>query len=111
MNSDTSRSILFTIVIAVVALVAVTVGGSVVKSRGEHTGEPVGITVTGHSEIMAVPDTAYVSLGVATERKSSRQAVANNARIAQAITDAVKAQGVEAKDIQTRGYALQPTYR
>lgn len=91
--------------IAVLAIVARPQSPNVVTAKD---GEPVGIKVSGHSELMAAPDTAYVSLGVISREKNSRQAVEKNAELAEAVTAAVKGVGIEEKDIQTRGYSLQP---
>jgi uncharacterized protein len=63
---------------------------------------------TAHSEV--VPDLAQISLGVTTERPSAVDASAETARIATAIVDAAKAQGVEARDMQTQAILLNQVY-
>jgi uncharacterized protein YggE len=67
-----------------------------------------GITVTGHSQTLIDPDTAYVSLGVVTRDKSSRKAVNDNAHTSQAIMNAIRSLGIKDKDIQTINYSVQP---
>lgn len=69
---------------------------------------PTGITVTGHGEVMGTPDIAYVTLGIVTRDKNASQAAAENARIAQAISSAVKRVGIADKDIKTQNYSIQP---
>lgn len=80
--------------------------GPAPSPKGDGTAN--GITVSGHAKKMVVPDTAYVSLGVVTKAKTSRQAVTENSKIAEAIIRAIEAQGIEKKDIQTQDYSLDP---
>jgi uncharacterized protein YggE len=93
--------------IAVFAIIAVAMIGSAANAQANTV---QGITVTGHGEVMGAPDIAYVSLGIVTRDASARQAANENARIAQAIANAVKGLGVADKDIQTQNYSVQPWY-
>ncbi len=68
------------------------------------------VTVVGHGEVKVTPDTAIVSIGVETEGKTAKEALnANNtqaADIQKKLTDLK----IEAKDIQTSGFNIYPTY-
>lgn len=68
------------------------------------------IVVTGFGEARAAPDIATISVGVVTQAKSARDALAANSK---AMTDAIeslKSAGIAAKDLQTSGFSLQPLY-
>lgn len=62
------------------------------------------IAVTGTGEIILVPDTAYINVGVHTEAEDVSTAVANNNRQANDIIEAISKLGIEEKDIQTSNF-------
>lgn len=66
------------------------------------------LTVTGDGRSTAAPDLALITLGVSTEAVTAVDAMSQNATRQQAVIDALKADGVEARDIQTSGLNLQP---
>lgn len=68
------------------------------------------ITIIGTASTQVVPDLAEISLGVLTEKAGAAEASAENARIAQGIIDAAKAQGVEAPDIRTQAVTLTQVF-
>ncbi len=68
------------------------------------------ITVTGVASTEVVPNIAILSLGVATEKPKAQDAANENAGIAQNLVAAMKAQGVDARDIRTQSVTLTPVY-
>src|ERR1700736_1472535 len=68
------------------------------------------ISTNGAASTEVVPDIATISLGVDTEMPNAADAVRDNARAAEAIVGEIKAQGIEAKDIQTLSVTLSPDY-
>jgi uncharacterized protein YggE len=70
------------------------------------------ITVTGSGMITLTPDIAYIYIGVQTNDASATVAMEQNNTQAQAVIAAIKAFGVEAKDIQTTNFSIyaQPIY-
>jgi len=92
--------------------VALLVGGAYIAGKNiEAAPEPAMITVTGEGKVEAVPDIAMLSFGVQTGRQSSaEQAMTNLAENMNAIIAAVKAAGVEEKDIKTQYLNLNPAY-
>lgn len=66
------------------------------------------LTVTGTAQATAQPDLAIVTLGVSTEAETAAAAMSENSTRQQAVIDALKAEGVEARDIQTSGLNLSP---
>lgn len=69
---------------------------------------PRTLNVTGSARVEVQPDIAYITIGVQTENADAAEAVAENNRQSQAIIAALTAQGVEEKDIQTRGFNIFP---
>ena len=68
------------------------------------------ITISGHGEVRAVPDTAMLSAGVSTDGPTAAAALsANNLRM-QAVMAAIKKLGVPDKDIRTANFSVSPQY-
>lgn len=93
-------------------VVAVLVGGCYIAGKNiESAPEPAMITVSGEGKVEATPDIALLSFGVQTGRQSSAEiAMTKLAEDMNAIIAAVKAAGVEEKDIQTQYLNLNPAY-
>jgi len=72
---------------------------------------PDGITVSGEGEVEGAPDTLSVDLGVTIKRDTVGEAVAASSERATAVVDAVKAQGVDDADVQTRNYRVDQEFR
>ncbi|MFZ1960903.1 MAG: SIMPL domain-containing protein [Methylovirgula sp.] len=68
------------------------------------------VTVVGRASTEVVPDIAVLSLAVVTEKPTAKEAAAENAQAAQALVDEIKAQGIDARDIQTSSVTLTPIY-
>ncbi|MGB3339732.1 MAG: SIMPL domain-containing protein [Devosia sp.] len=68
------------------------------------------ISIEGRGEVMAAPDMAQINSGVTTQGASAREALdANTAAMAELIAE-LKAAGIEARDIQTSGFSVNPNY-
>jgi uncharacterized protein YggE len=68
------------------------------------------ITVPASASIEVVPDTATLRLAVMTERRTSREAAAENARTATKVIEEIKAQQIEARDVRTVAVTVTPVY-
>jgi uncharacterized protein YggE len=69
---------------------------------------PAAISVTGEATLSVAPDQAQIEAGVTSEAKTAREASgANNAAMGKVLL-ALKAAGIEQKDIQTSRLSLQP---
>ncbi len=66
-------------------------------------------SVTGVGKATLTPDMATVRVGVRSEHRDVGRAVEQNIRTAQAVYDAVKALGVEDKDLQTSNFRVYQT--
>lgn len=68
------------------------------------------ITIEGRGEVTATPDMAQINSGVTTQGATAREALdANSAAMAELIAE-LKATGIEARDIQTSGFSVNPNY-
>ncbi|MET1411791.1 SIMPL domain-containing protein [Roseibium sp. HPY-6] len=68
------------------------------------------ITMEGIGSVAVAPDMAVVSTSVATTAKSASDALSENSAAIAKVIEAVKAAGIEAKDIQTEGFGIYPRY-
>jgi uncharacterized protein YggE len=68
------------------------------------------VSVVGHGEVKGAPDTATVQIGVETEAATAKDALAQNSAQAQAVQEKLAKLGVDAKDIQTNNFSINPTY-
>ncbi len=71
----------------------------------EHT-----ISVAGSGKVVVVPDIATVRLGVVIERNTAKAARTAAAEAMTKVVAAVKALGIDDKDIATANVSLQPVY-
>jgi len=68
------------------------------------------ITLRAEAKSEERPNIAYLTFGVVTEAPTAEQAAADNAAPSAAATDAVKAMGVDPKDIQSQSFSISPVY-
>lgn len=68
------------------------------------------LTVTGDASISVEPDLAQVRAGVTSQNKTAKDASETNNKTAAALLAALRAAGIDDKDIQTTRLTLQPTY-
>jgi len=68
------------------------------------------IQIGGYGKVSATPDLAQASLGITTDGAKVADIQTQNTQKMNAIVAAVKAMGVEDKDIQTSNYSIYPKY-
>ena len=68
------------------------------------------IEVAGEGSVSAAPDFARVTLGVASTGKTAGEAMAANAKAANALVSLIKAEGVAPADIQTSEMSISPMF-
>lgn len=81
----------------------------VLAACGSGANQGPTLTVTGTGTVYLSPDIAYVSIGVHTEGSDVAQAVESNNNLAQAVVDALRNSGIDAKDLQTSNFSLYST--
>ena len=68
------------------------------------------VTVVGSGEVQGTPDTVTIDAAIETIASDASAALNQSSERMTAVLDAVKAQGIDAKDITTTGVTLQPQY-
>ncbi len=68
------------------------------------------VTVVGHGEVKAQPDTATVQIGVQTQAADAKDALAQNTQQTQAVQAKLKDLGIADKDMQTSNFSINPMY-
>ncbi|KKU87987.1 MAG: hypothetical protein UY16_C0015G0025 [Candidatus Gottesmanbacteria bacterium GW2011_GWA2_47_9] len=76
------------------------------KKEGNHDT----FSVTGEGKAILSPDIAVISAGVTSQAATAKAAQNQLNSAINAVSDAVKKAGVDAKDLQTTGYTIYPTY-
>lgn len=66
--------------------------------------------ITGHGEITAAPDSAFVTSGVTSQGNTAKDALDANSMDMQKLLDVLKAAGISEEDIQTSGFSVNPNY-
>lgn len=95
----------------VLMLVAVFLGIQVVKGfKTTEVNASNTITVEGSSEVFAAPDIATISFGASATMKELKDAQVEVEKNSSKAIEAVKALGIDAKDIQTTYYNAYPQY-
>src|SRR4051794_17832503 len=85
-------------------------GGGVVRAQGTDSTMPRTISVSGTGRVLIAPDVADMTFGVSVRRDRATAASQDAAEQMTKVVDALKAQGIAAKDIQTASLSLQPIY-
>ena len=92
--------------LSIVLFLALTLSSCTVKLS--QPANPPTLNVNGSAQITLAPDIAYISVGVHTENVDANEAVSGNTTQSQKVVDALKATGVDEKDIRTNNYSISP---
>ena len=68
------------------------------------------VTVSATGSISAAPDEATIATGVTSEAKTAREALTKNTEAMKQVIAELKSEGVDAKDIQTTQFNVEPVY-
>ncbi|WP_029352304.1 SIMPL domain-containing protein [Bosea sp. 117] len=68
------------------------------------------LTASGEGIVTATPDMATFSTGVVSSAKTAREALDANSKSVSDMIAAIKAVGIEAKDIATSNFSVRPVY-
>lgn len=68
------------------------------------------ILVTGEGSVDVPPDMAVLKLTVTREAETARAALDANSSAMNKVLSAMKAEGIDARDLQTSGFSIQPRY-
>ena len=68
------------------------------------------LSLTAAGAIKTTPDEVDISTGVTSEAKTAREALDQNTEAITQVVDALKAEGIDPKDIQTINFSVSPVY-
>ena len=68
------------------------------------------LSVVGQGTVRGLPDTAMITLGVVSDAVSAREALSANTASMTRIIDALKAEGIDARDLQTSNFSVEARY-
>ncbi|MFA5946995.1 MAG: SIMPL domain-containing protein [Patescibacteria group bacterium] len=112
-----SENKLFALLLAIFLVYGIVYTGVLIRKSLAETNrigvadrQPPSISVSATDTASVAPDVATVDLGVSNTASTPDKAGFDNASKANAIIAAVKALGVDAKDIQTSNYSVNPSY-
>lgn len=91
-------------------LVAMIAGAKEARYAGKQPSPQNTITVSGTGEAYASPNLAVMTFSVVSEAPTVTAAMQNNTAKMNAVINAVKQYGVDAKDLQTSGFNVNPHY-
>ncbi len=92
-----------------IVILTILVGvGMTARANAQDT--PRTISVSGEGRVEAVPDMAVISLGVTHEAKEAQDAMAVVSQNVSAILTRLTENGIEARDIQTSRFSLNPVW-
>ena len=69
------------------------------------------LSVSGNGQAYLAPDIAYIYIGIHTEKLTAAEAVAENNTQTQALIEAIRDFGIDAKDIRTTNFSIWPMDR
>lgn len=69
------------------------------------------VSFNGEGKVIAKPDIAKINLSIVTEALASKTAQDDNSKKSKAVTDYLKKQNIEDKDIKTTAYNIYPQYK
>ncbi len=73
--------------------------------------KPFRFSITGHGEVKAEPDIAWLTLGTQTRARTAAKALAANTQAMRAVFDLLKSKfGVADRDMATSNFAITPVY-
>lgn len=82
-----------------------------IPAMAEETKVPMRtISVTASGQVTAVPDIVRISTGVLAEATTAKEALSANTAAMSQVVEKLKALGLDAKDIQTSDFSVQPKY-
>lgn len=99
-----------TMALALLGSLAAPAGAQTHGSGMTHQAQPA-LFVSAEAEVRVAPDRAHISVAVETRGRTSQQAGGENARIQTAVLGALRRQGIEPAQLQTRAVQVMPEYR
>jgi len=103
-----TRSIKFKRVVLLASTMFILISGTVCWA--DESNPLPHILVTGQGSVDVAPDMAVLTLTVTREADTARAALDANSAAINDVLAAMQAEGIEARDLQTSGFSIQPRY-
>lgn len=102
--------IFFTSAVSILALFLSACGPTTIHQAAPENQRT--LNVNGLGQVYLTPDIAYINIGVNTQSPSASESVAANKEKSNAVIEAIKKAGVDAKDIHTTNFSIwsNPAY-
>jgi len=97
--------------VALVWLLTLATPGGVMTASAQDKGAERTVTVAATGTVSAEPDIAHIATGVVTEAATAREALQRNTAAMKKVIDGLKEAGIDAKDIQTVSFNVEPRYQ
>jgi len=97
-----------TLFVSAIVLLALALGACSPTIQAEAAPPVRTMNVNGTGQVFLSPDIAYIYIGVHSEEATAAEAVAANNTETQKVIEALKAAGVDAKDIRTTNFSIWP---
>jgi len=97
-----------TLFVSAIVLVALALGACSPTIMADAAPPVRTMNVNGTGQVFLSPDIAYIYIGVHSDEATAAEAVAANNKETQKVIEALKAAGVEAKDIRTTNFSIWP---
>ena len=94
---------------SIITVMAFSLGFTAISQAEENTPSPR-ILVTAQGSVDVAPDMAILSLTVTREADTARSALDANSSAMSKVLTAMKAEGIEERDLQTSGFSISPRY-
>lgn len=95
-----------------IAAIAIAWGGPSIVKAQDTTPAPQAplrtITANGSGQVFLTPDIAYITIGVRTDGSAAAEVLASNNEAADKLVQALRASGIEARDIRTSNFSIYP---
>lgn len=96
---------------AAATILALTFGAAIAQAQTPPDGKmQKNITVSATGTVDATPDLARIQTGVITEADTAAQALSGNSQAMAKLIGGLKESAIEAKDIQTSSFRVEPRY-
>jgi uncharacterized protein len=92
-------------IVAILGLMAVLAG---IPVQAEEAKMLRTVSISGHGEVLVVPDLAVVSVGVTTQGLSAREALDSNTKAMKTLLETLKKAGVAERDLATSNFSVGP---
>jgi len=97
---------IFAVAFGTLTALALTTGTSSLHAEDKEMERTITVSATCTAE--AEPDQARITSGVSTEASTAREALTSNSDAMNKVISELKAKGIDAKDIQTASFSVEP---